>query len=160
MSCKKFPSHEMWNLCNISSCPSFHWNIPTFKPTLSRRRMPWLFHLLTVGLVCPSAQLYEQILAENEKLKAQLRDTDLELADLKLQLEKATQVRWALDRFSRSVLIRQRFLTSRLTCTSLIAEAGTLCRSITAWDGEKGNDCLITLFATALLKTCLKFISN
>lgn len=39
-----------------------------------------------------SPQLYEQILAENEKLKAQLRDTDLELADLKLQLEKATQV--------------------------------------------------------------------
>ncbi|KAG7225657.1 hypothetical protein INR49_005064 [Caranx melampygus] len=37
------------------------------------------------------AMLYEQILAENEKLKAQLRDTDLELADLKLQLEKATQ---------------------------------------------------------------------
>lgn len=69
--------------------------------------MPWLFHLLTLGLVCPSAQLYEQILAENEKLKAQLRDTDLELADLKLQLEKATQVRWALDRFSRSVLIRR-----------------------------------------------------
>lgn len=37
-------------------------------------------------------QLYEQILAENEKLKAQLRDTELELSDLKLQLEKATQV--------------------------------------------------------------------
>uniref|UniRef100_A0A8C1SU64 Protein phosphatase 1 regulatory subunit n=1 Tax=Cyprinus carpio TaxID=7962 RepID=A0A8C1SU64_CYPCA len=36
-------------------------------------------------------KLYEQILAENEKLKAQLRDTELELADLKLQLEKATQ---------------------------------------------------------------------
>uniref|UniRef100_A0A1A8EVX0 Protein phosphatase 1 regulatory subunit n=1 Tax=Nothobranchius korthausae TaxID=1143690 RepID=A0A1A8EVX0_9TELE len=36
-------------------------------------------------------KLYEQIFAENEKLKAQLRDTDLELADLKLQLEKATQ---------------------------------------------------------------------
>ncbi|XP_077565734.1 protein phosphatase 1 regulatory subunit 12A isoform X3 [Stigmatopora nigra] len=36
-------------------------------------------------------KLYEQIVAENEKLKAQLRDTDLELADLKLQLEKATQ---------------------------------------------------------------------
>uniref|UniRef100_A0A3Q3WJE3 Protein phosphatase 1 regulatory subunit n=1 Tax=Mola mola TaxID=94237 RepID=A0A3Q3WJE3_MOLML len=36
-------------------------------------------------------KLYEQILAENEKLKAQLRDTDLELADLKQQLEKATQ---------------------------------------------------------------------
>ncbi|XP_029598241.1 protein phosphatase 1 regulatory subunit 12A isoform X10 [Salmo trutta] len=36
-------------------------------------------------------KLYEQILAENEKLKAQLRDTDLQLNDLKLQLEKATQ---------------------------------------------------------------------
>ncbi|XP_057711315.1 protein phosphatase 1 regulatory subunit 12A isoform X5 [Corythoichthys intestinalis] len=36
-------------------------------------------------------KLYEQIVAENERLKAQLRDTDLELADLKLQLEKATQ---------------------------------------------------------------------
>ncbi|XP_070404042.1 protein phosphatase 1 regulatory subunit 12A isoform X7 [Nothobranchius furzeri] len=36
-------------------------------------------------------KLYEQIFAENEKLKAQLRDTDLELADLKLQLEKAAQ---------------------------------------------------------------------
>lgn len=45
-------------------------------------------HMLTH----PCPQLYEQILAENEKLKAQLRDTDLELADLKLQLEKATQV--------------------------------------------------------------------
>uniref|UniRef100_A0A8C9TC94 Protein phosphatase 1 regulatory subunit n=1 Tax=Scleropages formosus TaxID=113540 RepID=A0A8C9TC94_SCLFO len=37
-------------------------------------------------------KLYEQILAENEKLKAQLRDMELELTDLKLQLEKATQV--------------------------------------------------------------------
>ncbi|XP_051547123.1 protein phosphatase 1 regulatory subunit 12A isoform X4 [Myxocyprinus asiaticus] len=36
-------------------------------------------------------KLYEQILAENEKLKSQLRDTELELSDLKLQLEKATQ---------------------------------------------------------------------
>ncbi|KAJ8007007.1 hypothetical protein DPEC_G00113100 [Dallia pectoralis] len=36
-------------------------------------------------------KLYEQIVAENEKLKAQLRDTDQELTDLKLQLEKATQ---------------------------------------------------------------------
>uniref|UniRef100_A0A8C5FG87 Protein phosphatase 1 regulatory subunit n=1 Tax=Gadus morhua TaxID=8049 RepID=A0A8C5FG87_GADMO len=43
-------------------------------------------------------KLYEQILAENEKLKAQLRDTDLELADLKLQLEKATAERRALER--------------------------------------------------------------
>ncbi|XP_039091479.1 protein phosphatase 1 regulatory subunit 12A isoform X2 [Hyaena hyaena] len=36
-------------------------------------------------------KLYEQILAENEKLKAQLHDTNIELTDLKLQLEKATQ---------------------------------------------------------------------
>ncbi|XP_058529204.1 protein phosphatase 1 regulatory subunit 12A isoform X5 [Ochotona princeps] len=36
-------------------------------------------------------KLYEQILAENEKLKAQLHDTSMELTDLKLQLEKATQ---------------------------------------------------------------------
>lgn len=48
-----------------------------------------------MACVCASVQLYEQILAENEKLKAQLRDTDLELADLKLQLEKATQVQAA-----------------------------------------------------------------
>lgn len=38
------------------------------------------------------SQLYEQILAENEKLKAQLHDTNMELTDLKLQLEKTTQV--------------------------------------------------------------------
>uniref|UniRef100_A0A674BF52 Protein phosphatase 1 regulatory subunit n=2 Tax=Salmo trutta TaxID=8032 RepID=A0A674BF52_SALTR len=44
-------------------------------------------------------KLYEQILAENEKLKSQLRDTDLQLNDLKLQLEKATQVRhWGQER--------------------------------------------------------------
>ncbi|XP_069831787.1 protein phosphatase 1 regulatory subunit 12A isoform X4 [Dendropsophus ebraccatus] len=36
-------------------------------------------------------KLYEQIMAENEKLKAQLHDTNLELTELKLQLEKATQ---------------------------------------------------------------------
>ncbi|XP_060047345.1 protein phosphatase 1 regulatory subunit 12A isoform X4 [Erinaceus europaeus] len=36
-------------------------------------------------------KLYEKILAENEKLKVQLHDTNMELTDLKLQLEKATQ---------------------------------------------------------------------
>ncbi|XP_035757600.1 protein phosphatase 1 regulatory subunit 12A isoform X2 [Egretta garzetta] len=36
-------------------------------------------------------KLYEQILAENEKLKAELHDTNMELTDLKLQLEKTTQ---------------------------------------------------------------------
>ncbi|XP_030069901.1 protein phosphatase 1 regulatory subunit 12A isoform X3 [Microcaecilia unicolor] len=34
---------------------------------------------------------YEEIIAENEKLKAQLHDTNLELTELKLQLEKTTQ---------------------------------------------------------------------
>ncbi|CAH2277952.1 phosphatase 1 regulatory subunit 12A isoform X1 [Pelobates cultripes] len=43
-------------------------------------------------------KLYEQIIAENEKLKAQLHDTNLELTELKLQLEKATQERRALER--------------------------------------------------------------
>uniref|UniRef100_A0A8C3JWW5 Protein phosphatase 1 regulatory subunit n=1 Tax=Calidris pygmaea TaxID=425635 RepID=A0A8C3JWW5_9CHAR len=47
-------------------------------------------------------KLYEQILAENEKLKAQLHDTNMELTDLKLQLEKTTQRQ---ERFAdRSVL--------------------------------------------------------
>ncbi|XP_075065693.1 protein phosphatase 1 regulatory subunit 12A isoform X2 [Mixophyes fleayi] len=36
-------------------------------------------------------KLYEQIMVENEKLKAQLHDTNMELTQLKLQLEKATQ---------------------------------------------------------------------
>ncbi|XP_075713121.1 protein phosphatase 1 regulatory subunit 12A isoform X3 [Rhinoderma darwinii] len=49
-------------------------------------------------------KLYEQIMAENEKLKAQLHDTNLELTELKLQLEKATQV-WRQERFAdRSLL--------------------------------------------------------
>uniref|UniRef100_UPI00398EC92B protein phosphatase 1 regulatory subunit 12A isoform X11 n=1 Tax=Pristiophorus japonicus TaxID=55135 RepID=UPI00398EC92B len=36
-------------------------------------------------------KLYEQFLAENEKLKANLHDTNLELTELKVQLEKTTQ---------------------------------------------------------------------
>uniref|UniRef100_A0A8C7XL67 Protein phosphatase 1 regulatory subunit n=1 Tax=Oryzias sinensis TaxID=183150 RepID=A0A8C7XL67_9TELE len=56
-------------------------------------------------------KLYEQILAENEKLKAQLRDTDLELKDLKLQLEKATQRQ---ERYAdRSQLEMEKRVTSR-----------------------------------------------
>ncbi|XP_010885496.1 protein phosphatase 1 regulatory subunit 12A isoform X4 [Esox lucius] len=56
-------------------------------------------------------KLYEQILAENEKLKAQLHDTDLELTDLKLQLEKATQRQ---ERFAdRSQLEMEKRVTSR-----------------------------------------------
>ncbi|XP_035763782.1 protein phosphatase 1 regulatory subunit 12A-like [Neolamprologus brichardi] len=56
-------------------------------------------------------KLYEQTLADNEKLKAQLRDTDLELADLKLQLEKATQRQ---ERYAdRSQLEMEKRVTSR-----------------------------------------------
>ncbi|XP_069048361.1 protein phosphatase 1 regulatory subunit 12A isoform X13 [Lepisosteus oculatus] len=56
-------------------------------------------------------KLYEQILAENEKLKAQLRDTDMELTDLKLQLEKATQRQ---ERFAdRSQLEMEKRVTSK-----------------------------------------------
>lgn len=47
----------------------------------------WYFFLMNTF-----SQLYEEILAENEKLKAQLHDTNMELTDLKLQLEKTTQV--------------------------------------------------------------------
>ncbi|GCB80580.1 hypothetical protein scyTo_0016264, partial [Scyliorhinus torazame] len=35
--------------------------------------------------------LYEQFLAENDKLKANLHDTNIELNELKVQLEKLTQ---------------------------------------------------------------------
>uniref|UniRef100_A0A8C0KTS7 Protein phosphatase 1 regulatory subunit n=1 Tax=Canis lupus dingo TaxID=286419 RepID=A0A8C0KTS7_CANLU len=55
-------------------------------------------------------KLYEQILAENEKLKAQLHDTNMELTDLKLQLEKATQVcktspvTWGKKRYSLNLI--------------------------------------------------------
>lgn len=61
-------------------------------------------------------QLYEQILAENEKLKAQLRDTELELSDLKLQLEKATQV----SSFSERVLYKY------IICTKSLRDLFTL----------------------------------
>uniref|UniRef100_A0ACB8FP19 Uncharacterized protein n=1 Tax=Sphaerodactylus townsendi TaxID=933632 RepID=A0ACB8FP19_9SAUR len=55
-------------------------------------------------------KLYEQILAENEKLKAQLHDTNMELTDLKLQLEKATQRQ---ERFAdRSLLEMEKRVSS------------------------------------------------
>lgn len=50
------------------------------------------------------SQLYEQIVAENEKLKAQLHDTNMELTDLKLQLEKATQVCIYVCTYQKTVL--------------------------------------------------------
>lgn len=66
------------------------------------------------------------MLAENEKLKAQLRDTDLELTDVKLQLEKATQVYYV-----GTVSVESYSIVS-LGCSPnrssvVIAEAGTIC---------------------------------
>ncbi|KAM9172422.1 protein phosphatase 1 regulatory subunit 12A isoform 2-T2 [Pangshura tecta] len=56
-------------------------------------------------------KLYEQILSENEKLKAQLHDTNMELTDLKLQLEKATQRQ---ERFAdRSLLEMEKRVTGK-----------------------------------------------
>nr|XP_026252763.1 protein phosphatase 1 regulatory subunit 12A isoform X5 [Urocitellus parryii] len=61
-------------------------------------------------------KLYEQILAENEKLKAQLHDTNMELTDLKLQLEKATQRQ---ERFAdRSLLEMEKRVTGKRTKSS------------------------------------------
>uniref|UniRef100_A0A2K5ZX65 Protein phosphatase 1 regulatory subunit n=1 Tax=Mandrillus leucophaeus TaxID=9568 RepID=A0A2K5ZX65_MANLE len=62
-------------------------------------------------------KLYEQILAENEKLKAQLHDTNMELTDLKLQLEKATQRQ---ERFAdRSLLEMEKRVSVNLQFFSL-----------------------------------------
>uniref|UniRef100_A0A8C8VMW2 Protein phosphatase 1 regulatory subunit n=1 Tax=Pelusios castaneus TaxID=367368 RepID=A0A8C8VMW2_9SAUR len=56
-------------------------------------------------------KLYEKIVAENEKLKAQLHDTNMELTDLKLQLEKATQRQ---ERFAdRSLLEMEKRVTGK-----------------------------------------------
>ncbi|KAJ7329859.1 hypothetical protein JRQ81_016033, partial [Phrynocephalus forsythii] len=61
-------------------------------------------------------KLYEQIVAENEKLKAQLHDTNMELTDLKLQLEKATQRQ---ERFAdRSLLEMEKRVTDKRTKSS------------------------------------------
>uniref|UniRef100_A0A8C6ZE90 Protein phosphatase 1 regulatory subunit n=1 Tax=Nothoprocta perdicaria TaxID=30464 RepID=A0A8C6ZE90_NOTPE len=76
-------------------------------------------------------KLYEQILAENEKLKAQLHDTNMELTDLKLQLEKTTQRQ---ERFAdRSLLEMEKrvsFLTTVFHNQRLKDENGALIRVI------------------------------
>lgn len=43
----------------------------------------------------PAPQLYESALTENQKLKAQLQEAQLQLADVQSRLEKAAQVRGA-----------------------------------------------------------------
>lgn len=79
-----------------------------WSPQQQTTLLLWVeFKPLIVPCVYGSAQLYEQILAENEKLKAQLRDTDLELANLKLQLEKATQVRAARRAGATAAAVRE-----------------------------------------------------
>lgn len=42
---------------------------------------------------CPSPQLYESALTENQKLKTKLQEAQLQLADVKARLEQVTQVR-------------------------------------------------------------------
>lgn len=100
-------------------------------------------------------QLYEQILAENEKLKAQLRDTDLELADLKQQLEKATQVRWAPESVWKHPSVHP------LTLAGVFAETGALRRPIPAGDGEKGKGgTRLTSFITNIWAPLLRLSSE
>ncbi|RXM32774.1 Protein phosphatase 1 regulatory subunit 12A [Acipenser ruthenus] len=82
-------------------------------------------------------KLYEQILAENEKLKAQLRDTDLQLADLKLQLEKTTQRqerfadRSLLEMEKRNLRQVKQIQTLRQLNERLVAENRALTRVVT-----------------------------
>uniref|UniRef100_A0A3Q3JBF3 Protein phosphatase 1 regulatory subunit n=1 Tax=Monopterus albus TaxID=43700 RepID=A0A3Q3JBF3_MONAL len=76
--------------CRNESTSSLDRNDTLFSRSYGENRRPYSSRLDRDDTT-DYKKLYEQILAENEKLKAQLRDTDLELADLKLQLEKATQ---------------------------------------------------------------------
>ncbi|KAF4010113.1 hypothetical protein G4228_001654 [Cervus hanglu yarkandensis] len=92
-------------------------------------------------------KLYEQILAENEKLKAQLHDTNMELTDLKLQLEKATQERRALERRISEMEeelknlhqikqiqtlreLNERLLTENRALTRVVAKRSGFCRQL------------------------------
>lgn len=54
----------------------------------SSRRAAWLIEIFYFIF-----QLYESALSENQKLKSKLQEAQLELADIKSKLEKATQVR-------------------------------------------------------------------
>uniref|UniRef100_A0A3Q3MC64 Protein phosphatase 1 regulatory subunit n=1 Tax=Mastacembelus armatus TaxID=205130 RepID=A0A3Q3MC64_9TELE len=84
-----FWSQDVREQCFYTS--SLDRNDTLFSRSYGESRRPYSTRMDTTDHATDYKKLYEQILAENEKLKAQLRDTDLELADLKLQLEKATQ---------------------------------------------------------------------
>uniref|UniRef100_A0A9J8B489 Protein phosphatase 1 regulatory subunit n=1 Tax=Cyprinus carpio carpio TaxID=630221 RepID=A0A9J8B489_CYPCA len=88
-------THSRWTLIQKTSWKNDPSSLDRYEPLSSRgigeSRRP--YSRFERDDTNDYKKLYEQILAENEKLKAQLRDTELELADLKLQLEKATQVR-------------------------------------------------------------------
>uniref|UniRef100_A0A8C1STU1 Protein phosphatase 1 regulatory subunit n=1 Tax=Cyprinus carpio TaxID=7962 RepID=A0A8C1STU1_CYPCA len=93
-------THSRWTLIQKTSWKNDPSSLDRYEPLSSRgigeSRRP--YSRFERDDTNDYKKLYEQILAENEKLKAQLRDTELELADLKLQLEKATQERRALER--------------------------------------------------------------
>ncbi|KAF7693757.1 hypothetical protein HF521_007510 [Silurus meridionalis] len=84
-------------------------------------------------------KLYEQIQAENEKLKSQLHDTHLELDDLKRQLEKATQVR-GLQRQERLLIDHswrwRKGLQAGLSTGSVRSERRALERKISEMEEE------------------------
>uniref|UniRef100_A0A8C1SXS2 Protein phosphatase 1 regulatory subunit n=1 Tax=Cyprinus carpio TaxID=7962 RepID=A0A8C1SXS2_CYPCA len=86
-------THSRWTLIQKTSWKNDPSSLDRYEPLSSRgigeSRRP--YSRFERDDTNDYKKLYEQILAENEKLKAQLRDTELELADLKLQLEKATQ---------------------------------------------------------------------
>uniref|UniRef100_A0A3P8UYS0 Protein phosphatase 1 regulatory subunit n=1 Tax=Cynoglossus semilaevis TaxID=244447 RepID=A0A3P8UYS0_CYNSE len=86
-----FWTQDLLCFCRNESISSLDRNDTLFSRSYGEGRRPYSSRLDRDDTT-DYKKLYEQILAENEKLKAQLRDTDLELADLKLQLEKATQV--------------------------------------------------------------------
>ncbi|XP_046728692.1 protein phosphatase 1 regulatory subunit 12A isoform X10 [Silurus meridionalis] len=87
-------------------------------------------------------KLYEQIQAENEKLKSQLHDTHLELDDLKRQLEKATQVR-GLQRQERLLIDHswrwRKGLQAGLSTGSVRSERRALERKISEMEEELKN---------------------
>ncbi|XP_007893552.1 protein phosphatase 1 regulatory subunit 12A isoform X2 [Callorhinchus milii] len=81
-------------------------------------------------------KLYEQFLSENEKLKAKLHDTNLELTELKVQLEKATQRHERIA--DRSLLeMEKRIFSSRAHAESLwFVERRALERKISEMEEE------------------------
>ncbi|XP_067913220.1 protein phosphatase 1 regulatory subunit 12A-like isoform X2 [Heterodontus francisci] len=78
---------------NSSSADSYSDRLLSRTSSYTRRenRLSSLSKLEQEGSIKDYKKLYEEALAENEKLKAKLQEAQLELAEVKAQLEKATQ---------------------------------------------------------------------